>query len=52
MGAASPMGALVADVPDEARAAVERQFVDRCEQSVVDGRLVEQPMALATSVRS
>jgi ubiquinone/menaquinone biosynthesis C-methylase UbiE len=49
----TPMGALVADAPEEARAAMERQVLEGWASSVVDGRLpVEQPMALAWGVRS
>jgi ubiquinone/menaquinone biosynthesis C-methylase UbiE len=49
----TPMGALVADVPEEAKAAMERQFVEAWAPHVVDGRTqVEQPMALAWGLRS
>jgi ubiquinone/menaquinone biosynthesis C-methylase UbiE len=49
----TPMGPLVADAPEEARAAIERQVVEAWTPSVVDGRTpVEQPMALAWGVRS
>jgi len=43
----------VADAPEEAKAAMERQVVEAWTPSVVDGRIpVEQPMALAWGVRS
>jgi hypothetical protein len=49
----TPMGPLVADAPEEAKAAMERQVVEAWTPSVVDGRTpVEQPMALAWGVRS
>jgi ubiquinone/menaquinone biosynthesis C-methylase UbiE len=49
----SPMGALVADAPDEAKNALERQFVETCAPHVVDGRIpLDQPMALAWGRRS
>jgi ubiquinone/menaquinone biosynthesis C-methylase UbiE len=49
----TPMGALVADAPEEAKAALERQVVDGSARWLVDDRMrVEQPMALAWGVRS
>ena len=49
----TPMGTLVADAPEEAKAAMERQFVEAWAPSVTDGRMhLEQPMALASGVRS
>lgn len=48
----TPLSGLIADAPEEAKAAMERQFVDGCKTLVVDGRLpVEQPMALASGTR-
>jgi ubiquinone/menaquinone biosynthesis C-methylase UbiE len=48
----TPMGALVADAPEQAKAAMERQVVEAWGPSVVNGRIpVEQPMALAWGVR-
>jgi ubiquinone/menaquinone biosynthesis C-methylase UbiE len=48
----TPMGPLVAAAPEEAKAAMERQFVDAATPSVVNGRIpVEQPMALAWGER-
>lgn len=49
----TPMGELVADVPEDAKAALERQVVEAWAPAVVNGRIpVEQPMALAWGVRS
>jgi ubiquinone/menaquinone biosynthesis C-methylase UbiE len=49
----TPMGPLVADASEEAKAAMERQVVEAWTPSVVNGRIpVEQPMALAWGVRS
>jgi ubiquinone/menaquinone biosynthesis C-methylase UbiE len=49
----TPMGALVGDAPEEAKAAMERQVVEGWASCVVNGRLpVEQPMALAWGLRS
>ena len=49
----TPMGALVGDAPDAAKAAMERQVVAGWAPHVVNGRMpVEQPMALAWGVRS
>jgi ubiquinone/menaquinone biosynthesis C-methylase UbiE len=49
----TPMGALVADAPEQAKAAMERQVVDAWGPLVVNGRIpVEQPMALAWGTRS
>jgi ubiquinone/menaquinone biosynthesis C-methylase UbiE len=49
----TPMGALMGDVPEDAKAAMERQVVDGWAPGVVNGRMrVEQPMALAWGVRS
>ena len=48
----TPMGPLVAEAPEEAKAAMERQFVGTCLPHLVDGRLpVEQPMALGRGTR-
>jgi len=48
----TPMGPLVADAPEEAKAAMERQVVEAWTPSVVSGRTpVEQPMALAQGLR-
>jgi trans-aconitate methyltransferase len=44
----TPMGPFVAQAPETARAAMERQVVDTWQPYVVDGAtLVEQPMVLA-----
>ena len=49
----TPLGPLVADGPEEERAAMERQVVEAWTPSFVNGRIpVEQPMALAWGVRS
>jgi ubiquinone/menaquinone biosynthesis C-methylase UbiE len=49
----TPMGPPVADAPEDAKAAMERQVVDAWTPSVVDGRTaVEQPMTLAWGERS
>ncbi len=49
----TPMGGLVADAPEEAKDATERQFVSACAQWLVEGRMpAEQPVALAWAVRS
>lgn len=49
----TPMGGIVANAPEEAKEATERQFVDACAPSLVAGRMrVQQPMALAWAVRS
>lgn len=45
----TPMGPLVVDAPDDAKAATERQFADGCRDHVADDALVvEQPMVLAS----
>ncbi len=45
----TPMAALVQQVPDTAKAAMEKQFVDGAQRHVVDGTtIVEQPMVIAT----
>ena len=44
----TPMAPIVAQAPEEAQAAMERQVVERSEPYMVDGRTrVEQPMVLA-----
>ena len=49
----TPLSTFVADAPEEAKAALERQFVQAAESAVVDGRLpVVQPMALAWAQRT
>lgn len=49
----TPMGALAADAPDEAKDATERQFVDACASFLVAGRMrIDQPIALAWALRS
>jgi ubiquinone/menaquinone biosynthesis C-methylase UbiE len=49
----TPMGPLVAQAPEEAKAAMERQFVEAWAPHVIDGRTrVDQPMALARGARS
>jgi ubiquinone/menaquinone biosynthesis C-methylase UbiE len=49
----TPMGALVGDASEEAKAAMERQVVEGWAPFVVNGRMrVEQPMALAWGLRS
>jgi ubiquinone/menaquinone biosynthesis C-methylase UbiE len=49
----TPMGPLVADASEEAKAGMERQLVEAWTPSLVDGRIpVEQPMALASGVRA
>jgi len=49
----TPMAPLVADAPEDAKAAMERQVVDAWTPSVVNGRIpVDQPMALAWATRS
>lgn len=48
----TPMGPLVANAPEEAKAAMERQVVDAWTPFVVNGRTrVDQPMALASGRR-
>jgi ubiquinone/menaquinone biosynthesis C-methylase UbiE len=48
----TPMGPLVADAPEGAKAAMERQVVEAWTPSVVNGRIpVDQPIALAWGVR-
>lgn len=48
----TPMGLLVADAPEAAKTAMERQVVEAWTAAVVNGRIrVEQPMALAWGVR-
>lgn len=48
----TPMGPLVAQTPEVAQTAVERQFVDAWAPHVVDGTIaVDQPMALASGRR-
>ena len=45
----TPMAALVRQAPEQAKAAMERQFVDGAQPHVVDGvTIVEQPMVIAT----
>lgn len=45
----SPMGPLVAQAPEAARSAMERQVVDGWQPFVVDGAtLIDQPMVIAT----
>jgi hypothetical protein len=49
----TPIGPLVADAPEDAKVALERQFVEAATPSLVDGHIpVEQPMALARGLRS
>lgn len=49
----TPMGPIVAQAPDAAQAALERQVVDTWAPHVIDGRTpVDQPMALAWGQRS
>ena len=49
----TPMGPLVADAPEEAKAAMERQVVAASTRLVVNDRTpVQQPMALAWGTRS
>jgi hypothetical protein len=49
----TPMGPLVAQAPEDAKAAMERQVVEAWTPHLVDGRTaVDQPMALAWGVRS
>lgn len=49
----TPMGAIVADAPDEAKDALERQVVEAWTPHVVDGTVtVDQPNALARGRRS
>lgn len=48
----TPMGPIVADAPDAAQAAMERQVVEAWTPHIVDGRTpVDQPMALAWGKR-
>jgi ubiquinone/menaquinone biosynthesis C-methylase UbiE len=48
----TPMGAIVADAPEESKAATERQFIEAAARHVVDGSIiVDQPMALAWARR-
>ena len=48
----TPMSTLVASAPEEAKEALERQFVDACRSVVENGRIrVNQPMALAWGQR-
>jgi ubiquinone/menaquinone biosynthesis C-methylase UbiE len=48
----TPMGALVADAPEDAKEALERQFVEAWTPAVVDGRVqIAQPIALAWGAR-
>ena len=45
----TPMGPLVAQAPEAAQSAMERDFVESAQSYVVDGALVvEQPMVIAT----
>ena len=45
----TPMGPFVAQAPEAAQAALERQFVEQAQPHLVDGTLaVDQPMVLAT----
>lgn len=49
----TPIAPLVAKAPEDAKGALERQFVEAATSAVVGGRIpVEQPMALASGVRS
>jgi len=49
----TPMGPVVADAPEGAKSAMERQIVEAWTPSVVDGRVpLQQPMALAWGMRS
>jgi SAM-dependent methyltransferase len=46
----TPMATLIHQAPEEARAAMEKQFVDSAQAHVVDGEtVVEQPMVIATA---
>jgi ubiquinone/menaquinone biosynthesis C-methylase UbiE len=46
----TPIGPAVAQAPESARAALERQVVEGCQPYVIDGRTtVEQPMVIATA---
>lgn len=48
----TPMGAVVARAPEQAKLAMEQQFVDRCTTFVVDGTtVVHQPMVVASGRR-
>ncbi len=48
----TPMASFVDQAPDDAKAALERRFVDGAQQYVVDGAtVVEQPMVVATATR-
>jgi SAM-dependent methyltransferase len=48
----TPMGPLVAQAPEAARAAMERQVVESWAPFVVDGKtLVDQPMVIATGTK-
>jgi ubiquinone/menaquinone biosynthesis C-methylase UbiE len=48
----TPMSTLVAEAPEEAKAAMERQFLAAGNAAVVNGRVpVDQPMALAWATR-
>jgi hypothetical protein len=48
----TPMGPLVADAPEDAKAALERQVVEAWTPSLADGRVeIAQPMALAWGTR-
>lgn len=49
----TPVGPLVAQAPDNAKAAMERHMVEAWSPHVVDGRTpIEQPMALASGNRA
>jgi ubiquinone/menaquinone biosynthesis C-methylase UbiE len=49
----TPLGVFVGPAPDDAKEAMEQQFVAACETHMVDGRLpIDQPMALAHAARS
>lgn len=49
----TPMGPIVTQAPEQAQLALEAQFVDACQDLVVDGRVqVEQPIALAWGRRT
>jgi hypothetical protein len=48
----TPMAAFIDQAPDDAKAALERQFVDGVQAHVIDGvTVVEQPMVIATANR-
>jgi ubiquinone/menaquinone biosynthesis C-methylase UbiE len=48
----TPMAAFIDQAPDDAKTALERQFVDGVQAHVIDGvTVVEQPMVIATANR-